>query len=90
MFDCLDAPHDEFGMPEIVYTTTKAIELDAVNYSYSVYQNRDMFMGFWNCDHCHKHQMISLMQPDQNSVARLCEQLIGKHHAESHSKTSQN
>jgi hypothetical protein len=69
------------GVTEIV---SRTLTLDGICYAFTVYQDGEGFMAFWECDICQNSGHRTGVGLACDSVIRECEKAISNHHTKNH------
>jgi hypothetical protein len=73
-------------MADISFVTSRAVHLDQIPYSISVYHSHEGFTAFCDCHKCESHNMKSPPKADRDGAISDCEAQIRQHHAEVHTE----
>lgn len=74
-------------MSGVTAIVSHTLTLDDICYAFSVYQDAEGFMAFWECDHCQNSGHRTSVVLERDSAIRECEKAISKHHTKNHPVT---
>jgi len=73
-------------MSETRFVVSRAFSVDDVTYSITVYQFKDGYRAFCDCETCPTQRMKSEAARDTETAVLKCQFLIRQHHLEHHLK----
>jgi hypothetical protein len=71
-------------MYDVEFITSRALTLDDVRYALSIYQSKEGFMAFWECEDCPNSGQRTSAMTECDQAIEECKRAINNYHVRNH------